>query len=125
MDAGFTWLGHWERYAPGTQWTRFEAVTQLATARFGHRVGHNVALSLVVGEVAGKMLIDDVAVRQRCITPSAEAMETARASLDASFEECESSMVVVDNFGGGEMTAAEPSRPGDLAVFVLPPEFQR
>ena len=122
MDAGFTWLGHWERYAPGTQWTRFEAVTQLATARFGHRVGHNVALSLVVGEVAGKMLIDDVTVRQRCITPSAEAMETARASLDASFEECESSMVVVDNFGGGEMTAEVPSslaaRTGQLGAMV-------
>ena len=90
----------------------------MAAARSGHRL----ALSLVVGEVAGKMLIDDVTVRQRCITPTAEAMDISSASLDASFEECESSVVVVDNFGGGEFTAEVPSslaaRTGQLGAMV-------
>ena len=77
---------------------------------------------VVVGEVAGKMLIDDLAVRQRCTIPTAETMVKPRAALHTGFEDCFSGSVVVDDFGGGEMTAEVPSslaaKSGQLGALI-------
>ena len=118
VDGDYAWVGYWERYAPGPRWTRYEAVMPMGAKRAGHRV----ALGLVVGEVAGKMLIDDLAVRQRCTIPTAEAMVKPRTALHTGFEDCFSGSVVVDDFGGGEMTAEVPSslaaKSGQLGALI-------
>ena len=102
LDAslGYAWLGYWKTFEVGAVWTRYEALVAVPEPSWGHRL----EVAIVVGGRTGTVLLDDVAVRQRC----SAKQQVPRPLVHADFEDCRTEVSALD-LGGGSMVAEIPS----------------